>query len=342
METTKASDSASTGTEQEPNFLLVRDTSGDWPRWKRAAVGSTVFHVVGITALFLIHGSSYQPPPPENLRHQEVIHLFVPKDLTQKAPNKEPVAKLMMSEPSAPTPKLTEPKPQTTKAFTPPPPVPKSAPPPPVIQPPTPVAPPAPTPGEMAKNQIPSGSLPPAQAPKPDAPKIVVDDSPSLHPQPKFGGGLQPPNPIAEANRTYGNMPAGNKPGDSGEISVGGGLHLPASAARLSNFQLRSDPMGVDFQPYLQQVLAAVKLNWLAVFPEAARLGQRGTVTIEFGIGKDGTVEKIVFNGQSGSRALDNASVAAISASNRLPPLPKDYKGDRIAVDITFMYNIPR
>lgn len=135
---------------------------------------------------------------------------------------------------------------------------------------------------------------------------------------------------------------AGPKPADSGEISVGGGLHLPASAARMSNFQLKSDPMGVDFQPYLQRVLAAVKLNWVAVFPEAARLGTRGTVTIEFAIGKDGKVEKIVFNGQSGSRALDNASVAAISASNPLPPLPGEFRGDRIVLEMSFMYNMPR
>lgn len=338
METIKASDSASTGTEQEPNFLLVRDTSGDWPRWKRAAAGSAVFHTIAITALFLIQSSPYQPPPPENTRKQEVIHLFVPKDLTQKAPNKGPVAKLMMAEPSAPAPKLTEPKP---KVFTPPPPQQKPAPAP-MIAPPTPVAPPALTPGEMTKNEIPSGTLPPSQLPKPDAPKIIVEDSLQAHtPTPRSGGALAPPNPITEANRTYGNV-SGPKPPDSGEISVGGGLHLPASAARMSNFQLKSDPMGVDFQPYLQQVLAAVKLNWVAVFPEAARLGTRGTVTIEFAIGKDGKVEKIVFNGQSGSRALDNASVAAISASNPLPSLPREFKGDRIVVQMSFMYNMPR
>src|SRR6185437_1616032 len=201
METIEPPDSASTGTEQEPNFLLVRDSSGDWPRWKRAAVGSVVFHVIGITALFLIKGSPYQPPPPENLHHQEVIHLFVPKDLTQKAPNKGPVAKLMMAEPSSPTPKPAEPKPKT---FTPPPLQPKPSPAP-MIMPPTPVAPPAPTPGELTKNQIPSGSLPPAQVPKPDAPKIVVEDSLQTRtPAPRAGGGLSLPNPISEANRTYG------------------------------------------------------------------------------------------------------------------------------------------
>ncbi len=125
-------------------------------------------------------------------------------------------------------------------------------------------------------------------------------------------------------------------------MSVGAGLHLPAAAARLSNFELKSDPMGVDFWPYLQQVLAEVKLNWSAVYPQAARLGLRGQVTLEFSVLKDGTVQKIVFDGQSGSRALDNAAVAAISASEHLPPLPKEFKGDRIVLQMSFMYNVPR
>jgi TonB family protein len=203
------------------------------------------------------------------------------------------------------------------------------------------VAPPAPTPGELTKSQIPSATLPPTQPPKPEEPKIIVEDSLQAHPPAsRLGGSLGLPNSITEANRTY--APPGNSGVDSGEISVGGGLHLAPSAARMSNFQLKSDPMGVNFQPYLQQVLAAVKLNWVAVFPEAARLGTRGSVTIEFAIGKDGKVGKMVFNGQSGSRALDNASVAAISASNPLPALPGEFKGDRIVVQMSFMYNIPR
>ena len=100
--------------------------------------------------------------------------------------------------------------------------------------------------------------------------------------------------------------------------------------------------MGVDFRPYLLQVLAAVRRNWFAVYPEAARLGQRGQVTLEFAIAKQGTMTKVVFSGQSGAKALDQAAVAAISASNPLPPLPTEFKGDRVVLQMTFMYNMPR
>ena len=89
METIKQPDEVQPDGAQpgELNFLLVRDYSGDWPRWKRAAAGSAIFHVVAITLLFVIKSGPYQPPPPENTRVPYVIKLYVPKELTQKAPN---------------------------------------------------------------------------------------------------------------------------------------------------------------------------------------------------------------------------------------------------------------
>jgi TonB family protein len=131
---------------------------------------------------------------------------------------------------------------------------------------------------------------------------------------------------------------------DSGaESGAGMGLNLPPSAGRpQSNLELRSDPMGVDFRPYMQQVLAAVRRNWFAVYPEAARLGQRGEVILEFAIAKQGLVTKVIFSTESGAKALDQSAVAAISASNPLPPLPTGFKGDRIVLRMTFMYNMKR
>jgi len=346
METLNQPDSRPTADEHELNFLLVRDYSGDWPRWKRAAVGSAIFHVVAITLLFLVKSGPYEAPPPENTRVPYVVKLYVPKELTQKAPNKNPVPKLMLSQPAVPSPKASAPAPELAKAASPKPAAPVPVPQP--VAPPAPVqAPPAPTPGEAAKTQ-PSGATPPPTAtPKSDAPKMIVEDSLQVRPPaPKSGGSiLAPTNPIQDAMRSLGNNGTGSSStrlGDSSEMSVGASLHLPAAAARLSNFELKSDPMGVDFQPYLQQVLAAVKLNWSAVYPQSARLGLRGTVTLEFSILKSGTVQKIVFDGQSGARALDNAAVAAISASDPLPTLPKEFKGDRIVLQMTFMYNMPR
>jgi TonB family protein len=100
--------------------------------------------------------------------------------------------------------------------------------------------------------------------------------------------------------------------------------------------------MGVDFRPYLVQVLTAIRRNWFAVYPEAARLGARGEVSLMFGIAKQGGVTKIVFISQTGSKPLNEAAVAAISASNPLPSLPPQFKGDRIVLQMKFLYNMPR
>jgi TonB family protein len=132
--------------------------------------------------------------------------------------------------------------------------------------------------------------------------------------------------------------------GDTGADPAITGRNLPSSPGSLppSPLELVSDPKGVDFKPYLIQVLAAVRRNWFAVYPEAAKAGSRGEVVLEFAIAKQGLVAKVIYSGQSGSRPLDEAAVAAISASNPLPPLPREFKGDRIVLRMTFMYNMKR
>jgi TonB family protein len=117
----------------------------------------------------------------------------------------------------------------------------------------------------------------------------------------------------------------------------GAGQGLPGSPGELP--QLLSDPMGVDFRPYLTQILTIVRRNWFAVMPESVKLGQSGKVAVQFAVARTGTVTKVVYAAQSGNRALDQAAVAAISMSNPFPALPVDYKGDRIVLQFNFAYN---
>jgi TonB family protein len=134
-----------------------------------------------------------------------------------------------------------------------------------------------------------------------------------------------------------------------GDLDLGGpggagpGINLPpAPGAQSSNLELLSNPNGVDFRPYLMQILAAVRRNWMAVYPESARLGRRGRVGIQFSISRVGSVPKLVIVNPSGTESLDRAAVAGISASNPFPPLPSEYRGDRIVLQFNFAYNMPR
>jgi TonB family protein len=347
METLGQPPAANTSTEPEYKFLLTRDYSDDWPRWRQAALGSLVCHVVAITVLFLYHEDLRTYQLPERTYVPRVTHLYLPKELTQKAPNKQPVSKELSVEAIAPRPILRAPSPAPAArkgSVTPP-----AAPPPPT---PPPEAAPKPTTVEPPKIESPVVAQQPQivapAPPKVDTPKPAFEDVARQAGPARPTGQIQAPNPsIQEAvkNLSRSGGLAGQSVGDLGvdEGGAGAGLNLPPSAGRpRSNLELKSDPMGVDFRPYMLQVLAAVKRNWFAVYPEAARLGQRGQVALEFSIVKAGGVTKVIFSGQSGVRSLDQAAVAAISASNPFPPLPTDFRGDRIVLQMTFLYNMPR
>jgi TonB family protein len=110
------------------------------------------------------------------------------------------------------------------------------------------------------------------------------------------------------------------------------------------NLEILSDTMGVDFAPYLQRVLQAVRLNWYNLIPEVARppLMKQGKVAIEFQIDKNGNVEGMHLRAPSGDVALDRAAWGGITGSNPFPPLPKEFRGQNIALRFHFYYNPDR
>ncbi|MES1260087.1 MAG: TonB family protein [Acidobacteriota bacterium] len=356
METLDLPDIAHTDAEPELHLLLAENHADDWRRRRAAAIGSGIFHLVLIVVLLTVKESPYVPPPPERLLVRHVTPLYTPPELTQKAPNKTPLSKELTVESIAPRPVFKAPAPapsakraEPVKAA----PVPPAPPPQQVTQTPPKLveleAPKIEAPASAQTAQLPkAGQLPPQPQ---EAPKLALQDvNPAQRPgNAKPTGLIQVPAPgIQEAVRNLshnGGAQGGMSVGDLGadEGGSGPGLNLPPSAGRpKSSLELKSDPMGVDFRPYMLQVIAAVRRNWFAVYPEAARLGQRGQVVLQFAVVKQGLVTKVVFNGQSGAKALDQSAVAAISASNPLPPLPPEFKGDRIVLQMTFLYNMPR
>ena len=133
--------------------------------------------------------------------------------------------------------------------------------------------------------------------------------------------------------------------GDPGAGSGGYGVAInlpPSPGVQGSALELKSDPLGVDFRPYLTQILQTIRRNWYAVMPESVKLGRRGKVGLLFAITHNGGVSKVTWAGQSGVEALDRAAVAAISASNPFPPLPTEFKGDRVVLQLNFAYNLPK
>jgi TonB family protein len=268
--------------------------------------------------------------------------------LTQKAPNKGPIAKEVTVEALQPRPRVQIPNspPSTTR--------PKAK----VTSPPQPTPAPLPEPPQIQagnREAHPPTSLP-AGPPTPQAPQIQEQEKPKLAfetptaPPPSGGVGriARPDTSVEGAIRelthsgSEGGLAVGDDTNDVGIGGSGSGLNLPPSAGRqASRLEMLSDPKGVDFRPYLLQVLAAVRRNWFAVYPESARMGLRGKVETQFVISKDGSVPKLVIVLHS-IPALERAAVAGIDASHPFPPFPADYSGDRIVLKLTFSYNMPR
>jgi TonB family protein len=336
-----------------PNFGLDWHEFGDSRRHWRAGIGSLVVHA-GIFVLVLVLSSLSGPAPKQAteiyIDFSKATPLIVPRDITQKEPNKDKVAKEVNVEDLKPRPP-SEKRLPPVRAFKPPNPQPPGPPkqspaPPRIAEPPkieTAVTAQNAPPALPAMSGTPKAPPPPQIQPV-EQPKLAFETPGQNGPSENKGQAkLTPPKAsVQDAVRDIAR-------GGGGQGSVGDldrPPDLPASMKQPTlpgqtgiSPELLSDPMGADFKPYLMQILALVRKNWFAVIPESARLGNRGVVQLMFSIDRDGQVPKLVIATPSGSEALDKAAVAGVSASVPFPPLPNDFKGQQIRLQFAFRYN---
>jgi TonB family protein len=331
----------------ELRLLTEWEEAGAGRRRRRAWTISLLLHAAAIAGLAVLPRSFLEPVQRAVL--QTVTPLIAPPfEPTQPTPNKGPLSKEITAESTAPRPRIAVPPspPSTTRpaarvlAMPSPPPAPVPA----IPEPPKIVAN-----VQAPPNLSPLLTAPPQIQPE-EKPKLMLE-TPGAEPGTTgrpTGKVPMPGTTVQDAVRAAvrGGAGGGLTIGDAGEPGIGGvgpGMNLPPSPGRrASNLELLSDPMGVDFRPYLIAVLSAVRRNWFAVMPESARLGLRGRVTVQFAVARDGSVPKLVIVGGSGIDAFDRAAVAGVSASNPFPPLPAEFKGEQVRLQLNFSYNIPR
>lgn len=300
-----------------------------------AALGSLLFHI------FAYWVAGVLPFPGPGVRFvvddlRKSVPLYMPKELTQRDENRGKLSRQLdvrSAAPPSPTPQAPRFRPPAPRAATIPaapaieaPDIEASAPPPPA----------------------PPGGI--AQAlPAIDKPKLTFEPvgapGPSNRPNANPNANLRLPQQRLSMDASARIVPpsqggGGVTIGDIDELTtIPSANQAPSSGPSRSNLQLMSDPQGVDFKPYLIQVLTAVRTNWLSVIPESARLGRRGRVLVQFIIDRKGAVPKLVIAESSGASALDRAAVAGISASYPFPPLPAQFGGQEIRVQLAFSYN---
>ncbi len=225
------------------------------------------------------------------------------------------------------------------------------------VAPPTPQPAPTPAPKEPERivKELPSAPVPKPNvtqpppdtttpAPKTDAPKQPLkletpDEQPKtnslLIPRNSPGRAIQDsirdsakmnaPRPIGG-----GQIPTRPAPGGGGRGSVGAGI------------EMLTPTEGVDFNDYLARVYQSVKRNWFAVMPASVELGDKGVVSLQFRILRNGGVpdgEPVTVFG-SGKEPLDRAAISSIRASNPFEPLPPAFSGPYIELRFTYYYNL--
>lgn len=341
--------------EKEPHLLVDWKADNTRPPLSITAIGSILIHVL-IFGLIMVApalpGPSRMPFEHGVVDVSKATPIFLPPELlTQKVPNKREVSKDLdlaglVAKPDLKSVPSTSALPAPLRKFEPPPaPSPKNEP---AKTIDTAKLEPAPT---LPQQQTPPAigtaqqafpvSVPPPPPPV-EKPKLAFETPGSqMGVQAGRGGLLEGTHTSIEEAAKKAMRSGGSASVNESDLQMPGMGSPGAQSKGSSSLELLSDPLGVDFRPYLVRVLAVIRRNWFLVLPEGARMGQRGRTVVQFSIAKNGAVPKLVIHSPSGNEPLDRAAVAGISMSNPLPPLPNEYRGDVLRLQLVFSYNMP-
>ena len=207
-------------------------------------------------------------------------------------------------------------------------------------------------PGPAAPQPTPQAQTPPPQAaqaeqqqaqqpqPQPPASQMAKLQTPPMEkkPTPNFNTGpMSASRSIEQATQQAAQNHRRYVGGDNGDM----GLGQRQPTAQMGPMEVLTDTQGVDFGPYLAQVVQIVKRNWYSIIPESAYppLSKKGKVTIEFAIGKKGEIQGLTVVRTSGDVPLDRAAYGGIQFSNPFPPLPREFGGPYLGLRFLFFYN---
>lgn len=295
-------------------------------RASRALIVSVVAHIVALLVFLALPKSEfrYRAPVHVTVDLRKSVKLVAPRslELTQKDPNQGKATQELDIR------SAFEARPAPRSFQTPAPPGPANRPP---AAAPAVSAPELDTPVDLPEMAGPVGA-PGTSALAPPRPTLE-----NLAPAPK-GPAANPALKAPKAN--IGDLASGKQPGGGGGgVFSDGDNGDPTS---VGNMQLLSDPLNVDFKPYMLQVLNTVRQQWFGIIPQIARTGRQGIVVLQFSVSRTGQVPKLVIANTSGTPAFDQAAVASVSASTPFPPLPTEYGGTEIRLQLAFSYNVPR
>jgi TonB family protein len=115
-----------------------------------------------------------------------------------------------------------------------------------------------------------------------------------------------------------------------------------SSSAAANAAEILTDTMGVDFGPYMSQLLKGIRQNWYSIMPPSVYrpTSKQGKVSIEFNVLPDGKVKNMKIDDHSGDISMDRAAWGSITMSAPFPALPAGYHGPFLRLRLYYFYNL--
>jgi hypothetical protein len=315
----------------EVNLLATPQTDAKSKEDLVTRISSVVFHIL-VIAFFIFQPKLFPPRAPTqselDLARRQITVLLPPGALDAPKTAPRPKTPAVRVDPRiirkvAPTPEPVPPPKEPERVV-------KELP-----------SAPVPKPNVTPPPQQPSETVAKLDAPKPPLKLETPEEQPTPH------GLLLPKNSasrsIQDSLRDAAKMNAPSAIGGGGRIPNTSGIPGGGGqGAAYGAMELLTPTEGVNFDDYLRRVYITVKQNWFAVMPESVQLGEKGVVSLQFRIMRNGVVptgEPVRVFG-SGKEPLDRAAISSIRASTPFEPLPSPFKGDFIELRFTYYYNL--
>jgi protein TonB len=176
---------------------------------------------------------------------------------------------------------------------------------------------------------------PPPSAPKPKIEKPAVEEAPRpskealLLPAKEDKKKKPTPPPVSRPGTAA--TPAVSLPsaGEETAGAAGAGAAGPGASAGIGSLKL--DQADFKYPVYIERLVLIISTNWF----KPAQSVQTNPV-VHFQIERDGTITDPRVVTSSGLPFVDRAALRAVMASSPLPPLPAEYGGPHLGIQVVF------
>jgi protein TonB len=184
---------------------------------------------------------------------------------------------------------------------------------------------PAPVPPAPPASEKPKIEKPPEEKPEPPSAKALL--LPSKEKETKKKPTPVPvsrPGPVATPSMS---LPTAGE--ESPGVNTGPAAGSASGTAGIGGLKL--DQADFKYPVYIERMVMIISLNWF----KPAQIVQVNPV-VHFQIERDGTVTDARIVASSGLAFVDRAALRAVIASSPLPPLPAEYAGPHLGIQVVF------